>query len=449
MPEKRWFWATLTLSSITIISVVLAAWELVEKQLFRDADYITLHYLYITRGIASSLLLAFWAAWFVLRQRRKSEADLRRSRDLYRGLLEAFPGAVILYDSELRILEWNAPAERMYGYTREEILGARLPILPAAKAAELEDFLRRVQYGVPVLDVETLRQPRGGEAFDVQLSLLPFREGPGPLCFLEVTSDIRERVRWREHMIEIEKLTSMGKMAAGTAHHLNSPLAALLIRTELIRQHSTGPAFDADLARIEEGLHFCRHFVQRLLDFTRAMPVEKAPQDLATVIESIAGFFQPAILSRHANLIVDTSEGSGQLVFADRNLLETLLLTLLSNALDAVPAGGEMRSVAAVRRAPSASRSATTAAASVLNTWNTSSNRSSPLRNPARGPAWAWPSRATWSWSMGDRSESRAGPVREPPPSWICRSRPLRKRSGELRNEDRQRIAGAIDPGGG
>ncbi|MCX6631168.1 MAG: ATP-binding protein [Candidatus Solibacter sp.] len=343
MPEKRWFWATLTLSSITIVSVVLAAWELVENRLFRDANYITLHYLYITRGVASSLLLAFWAAWFVLRQRRKSEADLRRSRDLYRGLLEAFPGAVILYDSELRVLEWNAPAERMYGYARAEILGARLPILPAAKAAELEDFLRRVQYGVPVLDMETLRQPRSGEPFEVQLSLLPFREGTGPLCFLEVTSDIRERVRWRHQMIEIEKLTSMGKMAAGTAHHLNSPLAALLIRTELIRRHSTGPAFDADRARIEEGLHFCRHFVQRLLDFTRASPSEKAPQDLATVIESIAGFFQPAILSRHANLIVDTSEGSGQLVFADRNLLETLLLTLLSNALDAVPAGGEIR----------------------------------------------------------------------------------------------------------
>ena len=342
MPEKRWFWATLTLSSITIVSVVLAAWELVENRLFRDANYITLHYLYVTRGVASSLLLAFWAAWFVLRQRRKSEADLRRSRDLYRGLLEAFPGAVILYDSELCVLEWNAPAERMYGFTRDAILGARLPILPAAKAAELEDFLRRVERGVPVLDVETLRQPGNGEPFEVQLSLLPFREGPGPLCFLEVTSDIRERVRWRRQMIEIEKLTSMGKMAAGTAHHLNSPLAALLIRTQLIRQHSTGPAFDADLARIEEGLQFCRHFVQRLLDFTRVMPVEKAPQDLAAVIESIAGFFRPAILSRSANLTVDTSEGRGLLVFADRNLLETLLLTLLSNALDAVRTGGEI-----------------------------------------------------------------------------------------------------------
>jgi PAS domain S-box-containing protein len=343
MPEKRWFWATLTLSSISIVSVVLAAWELVENRLFRYANYVTLHYLYITRGVASSLLLAFWAAWFVLHQRRKSEADLRRSRDLYRGLLEAFPGAVILYDSELRVLEWNAPAEHMYGYTRDEILGARLPILPAAKAGELEDFLRRVEFGVPVLDVETLRQPRSAEPLEVQLSLLPFREGPGPLFFLEVTSDIRERVRWRRQMIEIEKLTSMGKMAAGTAHHLNSPLAALLIRTQLIRQHSTGPAFDQDLARIEEGLNFCRHFVQRLLDFTRVLPLEKKPQDLAAVIESIAGFFQPAILSRQANLVVDTSEGRGQLVFADRNLLETLLLTLLSNALDAVPTGGEIR----------------------------------------------------------------------------------------------------------
>ena len=167
----------------------------------------------------------------------------------------------------------------MYGFTRDAILGTRLPILPAAKAAELEDFLRRVERGVPVLDVETLRQAGNGEPFEVQLSLLPFREGPGPLCFLEVTSDIRERVRWRRQMIEIEKLTSMGKMAAGTAHHLNSPLAALLIRTQLIRQHSTGPAFDADLARIEEGLQFCRHFVQRLLDFTRVMPVEKVPLD--------------------------------------------------------------------------------------------------------------------------------------------------------------------------
>ena len=343
MPEKRWFWATLTLSSITIVSAVFAAWEVFENRFFRNANYVTLHYLYVTRGVATSLLLAFWAAWFVLRQKRKSEEDLRRSRERYRGLLEVFPGAVILYDSSLRVHEWNASAERMYGYTKDEIRNQPLPVVPESKTDELADFIRRVEGGEPVLDVETTRQPRGGEPFEVQLSLLPFRESPGPVLFLEVTSDIRERVRWRRHMLEIEKLTSMGKMAAGTAHHLNSPLAALLIRVQMMRERAAGTTFVEDTARVEEGLNFCRHFVQRLLEFTRATPIQKASQDLGSVVESVTGFFLPAIRAKRVSLQVDVSLGRGSMVFADRNLLETLLLTLLANALDAVPVEGEIR----------------------------------------------------------------------------------------------------------
>jgi two-component system NtrC family sensor kinase len=135
----------------------------------------------------------------------------------------------------------------------------------------------------------------------------------------------------------------MGKMAAGTAPHLNSPLAALLIRTQMMRQRTASLALDEDLSKIEEGLNFCRHFVQRLLDFTRATPVHKEALDVGANAASVASFFLPAIRSKRADLIVDTSEGAGQLVCADRNLLETLLLILLSNALDAVSPGGEIR----------------------------------------------------------------------------------------------------------
>jgi len=343
MGEKRWFWATLTLSSITIVSMVFAAWELVDNRFFRNADYLTLHYLYITRGVATSLILAFWAAWFVSRQRRRSEEDLRRSRERYRGLLEAFPGAVILYDSSLCVLEWNASAERLYGYPRAEICGLPLPIVPAAKTGELEEFMRRVSSGETVLDIETMRQPKSGEPFEVQLSLLPFREPAGPAYFLEVTSDIRERVEWRRRMLEIEKLTSMGKMAAGTAHHLNSPLAALLIRVQMMRLRTLDPDLEEDAARIEEGLNFCRHFVERLLDFTRATPMQKGLQDVGAILESVASFFSPAIQAKRVSLVVDVSEGQGRHVHADRNLMETLLLVLLSNALDAVQPGGEIR----------------------------------------------------------------------------------------------------------
>lgn len=343
MREKHWFWATLTLSSITIVSVVFAGWELVESRFFRDANYLTLHYLYITRGVASSLLLAFWAAWFVLRQRRKSEEDLRRSRERYRGLLEDFPGAVILYDKDLRVLEWNASAERMYGYSKAEITNHTLPTVPAQKMDELHDFMRRVEAAEPVLAIETTRLQRDGEAFAVQFSLRPFREPGGPVYFLEATSDIRERVRWRETMLEIEKLTSMGKMAAGTAHHLNSPLAALLLRVQLMRERAGETALAEDLVRLESGLKFCRHFVQRLLEFTRMDPVNKGNLDLGATIESVASFFMPVIQSRRAVLHVEADDARGREVYADRNLLETLLLILLSNAVDAVSSNGEIR----------------------------------------------------------------------------------------------------------
>lgn len=339
MGQKQWFWATLTLSSITVVAMVFAAWELIEYRFFRDADYVTLHYLYITRSVASSLLLAFWAAWFVLRQRRRSDEDLRRSHERYRGLLEDFPGGVILYDSQLEVAEWNASAERMYGYAKASVLGRPLPTVPPEKLAELHELIHRVEAGEHVQNVETTRLNSAGACFPVELSLRPFREPEGPLRFLEVASDIRDRVRWRGAMLELEKLTSMGKMAAGTAHHLNSPLAALLLRVQLMRERANG---DKDLAQLEEGLRFCRHFVQTLLDFARMGPVDKRNHDVAATVESVASFFQPVIQARRATLVTETSEARGLLVCADRNLLETVLLILLSNALDAIPAGGQI-----------------------------------------------------------------------------------------------------------
>ncbi len=339
MGQKHWFWATLTLSSITLVAFVFAGWELVENRFFRDANYLTLHYLYITRGVASSLVLTFWAAWFVLRQRRQSEEDLRRSNERYRGLLEGFPGGVILYDKDLRVVEWNASAEQMYGYRKTEIAGRPLPTVPTDRVEELREFMRQVDGGEPVLNVETMRLDRNGVPFPVQLSLRPFRERGEPIHYLEATYDIRERVRWRDAMVELEKLTSMGKMAAGTAHHLNSPLAALLLRVELMRERIGD---DGDLARIEEGLKFCRHFVRRLLDFSRSGPVNKEIQDVEATVQSVAAFFQPVIQARHASLMVETERGRGLRVCADRNLLETVLLILLSNALDAVRPGGEI-----------------------------------------------------------------------------------------------------------
>ena len=340
--EARWLWATLALSSASIVAVVFAVWELLENRFFRGLDYVTLHSLYITRGVASSLLLACWAAWYVLRQKRRTEAELRRSREYYRRILDASPGALVLYGADRRVVEWNATAERLYGFPREEVLGRPLPTVPEELAAELEELLARVGGGAPVVELETRRRRQGGEAFDVELTLLPFRDLSGRDLVLEASSDIRERVRLRAAMLEIEKLASMGQMAAGTAHHLNTPLAAMLLRVQMMRDRLADPASEADLAQLESGVAFCQNFVRRLLDFSRRPAGVRQPQPLTKIVESVASFLAPSFTARRARVRLDLAAAEGVEVLADRNLLEALFAILLSNSVDAIAVGGSI-----------------------------------------------------------------------------------------------------------
>lgn len=340
--ERDWFWATLTLSSVSIVALFFAASEVLDNRFFSHFDYITLHYLHLSRGILISLILAFWAAWYVLRERRQGEEALRRSNERYRGLLEVSPGAVALYDAQLRTTEWNATAARLYGWHRSEILGNPLPTVPEDKKQELADAMRQVSTGCSVLNIETVRLNRNGDRIDVQLSLLPFEEAPGQRYFLEVSEDIRERVRMRAQMLEIEKLASMGKMAAGTAHHLNTPLAAMLLRVQMMRERAGPGGPQSDLARLEQGIGFCGQFVRRLLDFSRRPPARKQPENLAQIVRSTVGFLAPAVHSKSAVLDVDLESIEHESVLADPNLLEALFSTLLSNALDAIPPQGRI-----------------------------------------------------------------------------------------------------------
>lgn len=337
--ERSWFWLTLALSSITIVGLVFAIWELVESRFFRDLDYVSLHYLYISRGIVSSLVLAFWAAWYVLRERKAKERALRRSGERYRGLLEASPGAVALYDVGLQVCEWNVAAERLYGFEKGEVLGRRLPSIPPQRESELAEFLRQVEAEKPVLDRETERQHKDGTCIQVQLSLLPFRERHQPMQFLEVTQDIRERVRLRETLLQLEKLTTMGQMAAGTAHHLNTPLASALLRIRMMREGSFEGSLAADLERLEGNMRFCQQFVRRLLDFSRRPQAHKQPELIGSILQSVISFLAPQVLCKRVRLVTELREDH-QAVLADRNELEALFLILLSNALDAVATDG-------------------------------------------------------------------------------------------------------------
>lgn len=339
-PQRRW--ATLALSSISIVGFVFAVWELLESHFFRDADYLTLHYLYISRGVVSSFLLAGWAAWFVLRGRRRSEEELRRSRARYIGILNCSPAAIALFDSDLVVLEWNASAEALYGYRREEVLGQKLPTIPPEKLPEMQTFLAQASQGKPVLDVETRRRARSGTGIDVQTNVLPYQEEEPGRYFLEVSTDIRERIRLRQTLLQVEKLTTMGQMAAGTAHHLNTPLASMLLRVQLARKHAQNPSINTDLSDLEGNIRYCQQFVRRLLDFSRRPQLSRRPEAIEDTLQSVLSFLSPQIMAKQARLTLEMGQANHSVLMADRNQIEALFLILITNALDAIEPQGHV-----------------------------------------------------------------------------------------------------------
>ena len=340
--RRVWFWTTLLLSCLTILSVAFATWELIEQKFFRNLDFWQLHYLYITRGVASSLMLAAWAVWFVLRERRKTEEELRRSRERYWAMLAHAADAVVLLDRHLTVLEWNPQAVALYGYGREEVIGKSLQTLGLAEQEELLKILSRLDRGESVVELETRRRNRSGEWVDVGLRVTSFQEaGSGQKVILELGSDLREKIRLRQKAIEMEKLTSMGRMAAGTAHTLNTPLAAMLLRIGMLQDELGSYQCAEELKHLESSTRFCQDFVQKLLQYSR--PSEAAPQRLHVedLLESIHTFFRPTFQIRRHALSYARSGLHGVYIRADRSQMEALFAALLMNSLDALPASGE------------------------------------------------------------------------------------------------------------
>lgn len=213
----------------------------------------------------------------------------------------------------------------------------------------MESHLEQAAQGKSVLDVETLRRAKDGSIIDVQTNVLPYHEEGRGRYFLEVSIDIRERIRLRQTLLQLEKLTTMGQMATGTAHHLNTPLASMLLRVQLARRHAQKAGVDLDLGDLEDNIRYCEQFVRRLLDFSRRPQLTRRAEPIKDILQSVLNFLGPQFAAKQVRLVVKTDAVNHASVMADRNQIEALFLIVITNALDAIGQKGEIKVNADIR----------------------------------------------------------------------------------------------------
>ena len=168
--------------------------------------------------------------------------------------------------------------------------------------------------------------------------------------YLSLTRTLEEKVKEKtqeleaaqDQLVQSEKLTSLGKLAAGIAHEINNPLTSILLNSHLIAeklQESNG--FKEKLGLIIEETTRCSRIVKGLLEFARQTPPEKKLVDINDVIEKTLLLFESQVLVHNVTVKQNLNKDLPHIMIDD-NKIKQVFTNLILNALDAMPTGGTL-----------------------------------------------------------------------------------------------------------
>jgi len=156
----------------------------------------------------------------------------------------------------------------------------------------------------------------------------------------KVREESRKLKEAQEQLIQSEKLTSLGKMAAGVAHEINNPLTSILINSHLIAEKLKNDArFQENLNLVINEATRCSEIVKGLLEFSRQSPPEKNPADINKVIEKTLLLLRSQLLVHNVKVAKDLV-GDLPKIMIDINKIEQVFTNIVLNAIEAMPDGG-------------------------------------------------------------------------------------------------------------
>ncbi len=257
----------------------------------------------------------------------------------YASIIESSDDAIISKTLQGRVLTWNAAAQRIYGYSAEEMLGQSMArLLPPDRPQEEDLILEQIRRGERVAHFETVRQKKSGELIDVSLLISPVRDTAGVITAAShIARDITENKLRDAKLQHTQKLESLGVLAGGIAHDFNNLLTGIMGNTSVtLDAISTDHPMRGPLLDVLHASERLAHLTRQLLAYAGKGGFVIEPISLSELVREISALLQTSI-PRNVQLRLELRDDLPT-VDADAGQLQQVIMNLVINGAEAVPA---------------------------------------------------------------------------------------------------------------
>ncbi|MFL5493027.1 MAG: PAS domain S-box protein, partial [Gemmatimonadales bacterium] len=275
----------------------------------------------------------------------------KRAEERFRIAVESSPNGMVMIDASGTMVLVNREVERMFGYSRAELMGQTIEKLVPARFRESHPDWRTTFFRDPHTramgmgrDLRGLR--KDGTEIPVEIGLNPIETDEGVFVLGSIV-DIsarklaeQERHTLEEQLRQAQKMEAVGTLAGGIAHDFNNLLGAIVGYAELIADTVEGEEVHGDIRELLKAADRGRLLVDHILAFSRRQEIIRRPLSLGQVAEEVTKMLRatiPAAVEIRLQVHPEVPR-----VLADATSIHQVLMNLGTNAAHAMPAGGTM-----------------------------------------------------------------------------------------------------------
>lgn len=259
------------------------------------------------------------------------------------SILEFSDDSILVESLEGCVLTWNKGSERLYGYTAVEMIGRSHDVLiPPQYRPAMDEVMSNARAGISTPRFETVRLRRDMSVVHVSMAVAPVRNRIGRVTGASViTQDITRQRRVEEQFAQAQKMEAIGRLTSGIAHDFNNILTAILTTTELaLGDLPAEGTTRADLEEVKRSGLRAAALTRQLLSFGRRTVPQKSTIRINEIISQVELMVR-RLLGEDIVLELDLESEIGS-ICADPSEIEQIIVNLVMNARDAMPAGGTL-----------------------------------------------------------------------------------------------------------